>query len=170
MLIAHAAFASPAGFDFTVEVTEEELQSKVQALMPLEINKLGVVTLLSNSTVLIENDPKLLTVISDVGVTLPNGLSYSGRVKMNASLIYQPESFSFFLKDVKIIEMTVERLQEPYLPIVRNFAQIMAVRIFSTHPIYTLKSDSVKNRLVKSTLKSVTIEDKKIVLSFGLFS
>lgn len=166
LLVCASSYASA----LTIEVTQEELQNKVAAMTPLELRRLGVTAILRNPNLELLGERKQISVLADIDLIVPGGIKYSGSAKINGKLQYKPSTNSFFMNEIDLEEINIEKLPEKYYFLAHSVLQTMATRVFASYPVYTIKGESIRNSLIKSFLKSVAIEHKKLVLSFEVFS
>lgn len=161
-------FCCMAGY--SMEISEQELQNKISAMMPKEMNKWFLKTTLSNPIVDLSQSVNELCVISDVDIVAPGGLANSGDVRLCGTLIYEKNSGAFFLRSPKILDIRIAGISSENLSKMKGLVQIFAEKIFSAHPVYVLKSDSIKSSIAKSFLRTVEVKEKKLILLFELFS
>lgn len=153
----------------TVEISEEELQAKVAAMMPLELRKLFMTAILSHPTVALSDSGNALSVVADVDIAAPGGLRQRGNVTIRGTLNYRAALGGLFLEEVEVVAMQVDHLPEQYLPAAQAVAHVAATKAFAKYPVYVMKSDTLKQRIAKSLLRSVSIANKKLILEFSLF-
>jgi hypothetical protein len=153
---------------YNLEITEDELQEKVDAMMPLEKNKLFITVILSDPDInLIEGENKI-GIFSNIKVLTPVG-SGTGKTYITGTLSYEPEKGAFFYKDPKIKDLEIDKIPKEYIPKVKKIAQKLAKKILKKKPVYKLKDDTLKQKLANSMLKSVSVKDKTLLLELSVF-
>lgn len=162
VLLIHTPFV----FAFTIEVSEAELQQKLSAAMPFEMKKYLMTVILSEPTIELGTDVNEIHVITHVDVIAPGGKSGSGRVKIKGPIHYDPGVSSFFLKDPVVEELEIDKLPMAYTSSANLIVQTLVTKALAKHPVYTLSGDGFKNSLAKTFLKSVSIENSKLILLF----
>ncbi|MBL1276372.1 MAG: DUF1439 domain-containing protein [Ectothiorhodospiraceae bacterium] len=156
-------------FSYTVEISEKELQEKISAMMPLEKKKFFMSVVLSNPDVdLMENDNKIGITI-DIKVVAPGGMNGAGRAKITGSLSYNKERGELYFKDPKIVKLDIAKVPKSIIPNIKSLAQSVAGKALEKRPVYKLKDDDVKQKLAKSVLKSITVENGKLLVVLGVF-
>ena len=153
---------------YTLEMTEAEIQQKVSAMMPIEKKILfGTVKLFDPKIALVKESNEI-AVATEIRVNLVGGLSVSGTTKVKGQIRYEAKAGEFFLKDSTLEEFVIEKLPEKYHHAVKVAVEKMMQKVLSKKPVYKLKDDNLKHKLVKAVLQSVTVKDEKLVVVFGL--
>lgn len=158
-----------SAFSYTLELTEGELQEKAEALMPLEKRKFFITTILSNPNIDLTNGSSEIDLSTDVQVTAPGNITGKGSVNFTGSIRYENKSGSFFFDNLKVISLDIKQVPEATLPKIRKMLEFVAKKFLAVKPIFTFKDDSLKHKLAKATLKSVTVENEKLLVELGVF-
>jgi hypothetical protein len=153
---------------FTYEITNAELQQKVSAAMPLEIKKQFYTLVISNPVIGLGDSGGDVAVLAKIELVMPSWQA-TGNTELKGQLTYEPDTASFFLKNVLMKQVLIEGVPKTYLPGVKLAAQLAARKMFATHPIYVIKDDSMKARFAKASLKSVSTKDGKLILFMDIF-
>ena len=156
----------PFAFAFTIEVSEAELQQKLSAAMPFEMKKYLVTVILSDPKIELGTDVSEVHVISDVDVIVPGGKGGAGRLKIKGPIFYDASLGSFFLKHPVVEELAIDKLPAAYSNAADLIVQALVTKTMAKYPFYTLNGDSFKSGLAKVFLKSVSIENSKLILQF----
>ena len=157
---------APVALSLSIEVPEEELQQKLSAAMPFEIKKYLITVIISDPKIQLGTDVDEIHVASKVNVIAPGGKSGSGSLRIKGPILYDPGTVSFFLKDPVVEELSVDNLVASYSEPVKQVVQALITRTFAKYPIYTISGEGFKNAIAKSFLKSVSIENSKLILLF----
>jgi len=155
-------------FSYTVEISEQELQEKVAAMMPLERKVFFVTVTLTDSKVDLIKDNNEIGVQTVIAVTLPGGFKGNGLVEVTGSIAYDSDKGAFFFHNPTIVRLDIEQVPEKYVPKIKQIAQLIVSEAMSQYPVYKFKDDDVKHQLAKSTLKSVTIENEQLLVTLGM--
>lgn len=154
---------------FTLEISEEDLQKKVDLAMPYEVKRPFFTVVLSEPVIDLSANDNRVHVATRILVVAPGGISKSGWVKLHGPLTYNISQGTFFLLDPIVEEVQVDKLQENLLPTIKGMAQSMAGYVFTKYPIYTLKEDAFKSSLAKHFLKNISIKNSRLLLDFEIF-
>lgn len=156
-------------FSYTLELTEGELQEKADSLMPLEKRKFFITTILTNPIIDLTNGSNEIALSTDVQVKAPGNIAGKGNVNFIGSIRYENKSGSFFFDNLKIVSLDIRQVSAETLPKIRKMLEFVAKKFLSVKPIFTFKDDSLKHKLAKATLKSVTVEHEKLLVELSVF-
>ena len=154
---------------YTMEISEEELQEKVSAMMPLEKKKYFVTVIFSHPKVELAQSANQIGLYSQIDISAPGGIKSTGQTKITGSLSYEPITNEFFFKNPAIVEMKIGKIPDFYIEPVKEIAQLIATKMLSTTSIYKLKGGDFKNDLAKSMLKSIVVQNKTLLVELELF-
>jgi len=154
---------------FTLELTEEEFQEEVSAIMPLEKNQLFATLIFTNPVVaLLETDNKI-GITLDITVTTLVGVDGTGTARLSGDLRYDNKTAEFYVNDPILHELMIDDFSEDMTEIIKDLARATLKTILLIEPVYKLKDDDLKQQLAKSLLKSVKVENKKMILELSPF-
>ncbi|MDH5179555.1 MAG: DUF1439 domain-containing protein [Gammaproteobacteria bacterium] len=153
----------------SLEFTEQELQDKVTAMMPLEKKK-GIMTIvLTNPAVRLNQETNRMGIKVDMAVDVLGSLKSTGHAEISGELMYNKKQGTFHLVKPEIGDMHIDKLPNKYQPKVKELAQQALEKTMEKRPVYELRDDSLKQKLARATLKNVSVKDGKLVVEFGLF-
>lgn len=153
---------------YTLEISEEELQEKVAAVMPLERKKFFVKVIFSHPKVELAENANQIGIYSQMDITAP-GVKSTGQTKITGTLDYRPATNEFFFKNPAIVDMKIGKMPKLYTATIKEIAQMMVSKILATTPVYKLKGGDLKHDLAKAMLKSVVVENKQLLVELELF-
>lgn len=165
LLSSQAALA----LSYTLEISEAEIQEKVAAMMPIERKKYFVTVVFSNPKIELAEHANQIGVYSQIEIKAPGDIISSGQTKITGSLSYEPTNSAFYFKNPAIVEMKLDKVPDSYIPAIKDIVQIMVSKVLAKNPIYKLKGGDLKRDLAKSMLKSVTVENKQLLVELELF-
>ena len=162
---------SPGGmaFSYTLELTEPELQDKANSLMPLEKKKFFITTILTNPIIDLVNGSGEINLTTDVQVKAPGNLSGSGVVSFIGSIRYENETGSFYFDNLRVVSLEIGQIPNETLPKVQKMLEFVAKKFLSVKPVYTFKDNNLKHKLAKAALKSVAIENERLLVLLSVF-
>jgi len=153
-------------FSYTVEMTEQELQQRLSALMPLERKELFVTVVVSQPQVDLAVGNNQLGIFAHIEVSTPSGMG-AGKVKIQGRLSYQAKEAAFYLSNPKLVRLDIENVPQEFLPAIREISQLAISHLLETQPVYVLRNDNLRHRLLKSSLKSVSIKDRRLLVELN---
>lgn len=151
---------------FTVEITESELQHKLEKLMPFEARKLSFILTFTSPSIKLTAGEDVIRVTSKFDLIGGQGLHKSGIVTIKGLMHYEPSSASVFLRNPVIESIDVVDTEESVLPKVRLATQLVATGFFALKPVYVINGETIKGGIAKAFLKSMRVEDEKLILDF----
>lgn len=148
-----------------IELTEQELQARLAARFPIQNCGLIIVCLevTSPQLKLIEGSDRV-ALAANLSATVgqrryPGTLAFSGKVR------YVAQDGDFFLDDIEIDRFDLTGVPAHYTEILRSRGPALLRGVLSTRPIYTLKGDSTKERLVLLAVRDVRVVNGKLRVS-----
>ena len=160
---------SALAFSYTLELSESEIQERVEAMMPLEKKKFFVTTILTNPVVDLIESTNALGLSTDVAVKAPGNIVGRGRVSFTGTLRYDNDSGVFYFDNLKVISLDVKKLLPETLPKIKKILESVAKQFLAKKPIFRLKDNNLKHKLAQSILKSIAVNNENLVIELGLF-
>jgi hypothetical protein len=153
------------GQDFAIELTEQELQTRLAARFPIQNCQLIIVCLdITSPQLKLTEGSDRIALSADLSATLgtrryPGTLAFSGKVR------YVAQDGEFFLDDIEIHRFELEGVPPKYTEILRNTGPTVLRSVLATRPIYTLKSDSAQMRLARLAVGDIRVVNGKLRVS-----
>lgn len=158
-----------SALSYTMEITEQELQQRVTAMMPIQVTKPQISVVFLDPKVRLLKDSDEVAVSSPLELAVAGVLKVSGYVNVKGTLRYEATTGEFFLKNPVISEMEVKNLPEKYQPKAREAAQLAIEKTMATRPVYKLQDNHLKQRLAKAVLQSVDVKNEKLLVTLSVF-
>lgn len=150
--------------DYTLELSQEQIQQAVQARMPVKVQQMFSTLTLSNPTVILQENSDRLGVETDLLFNIGGAATGKGRGLIDGNIVFVREKGEFHLTDPQIRSLKIDgvspQLQEP----IRQLADSAAKQALAAKPIYTLDDADLKQKLAKAVLKSVAVQGGKLAL------
>jgi len=156
-----------SAFTYTLEIPEQELQEKIDMMMPLERKSFFVTVVLSEPKVDLIQESNEIGFFSHVEVLIPGGLKGSGRGKIKGSVVYDADQGAFYLNNPSIEGLEIDRVPKKFYKKISAAIQVVLAKSLSKYPVYKLKDDDVKHQLAKSSLKSISVGNKTLLITLG---
>ena len=154
---------------YTLELTEKELQNQITAVMPIEKKNFFVTVTLSDPQLKLLNDENKISILTTIQILTITGYQGSGKIQTTGSLSYNAQQGAFYYKNPVINQLQIDNVPKQYLPQIKVIAQNLLTNTLSHYPVYTLNDKDENQKLAKSYLKKVTIENKILQLELSLF-
>jgi hypothetical protein len=155
--------------DYTHEITQQEIQEKVSAFMPIEKKKYFVTVKVLNPKIDLIKTTDEIGIFANIEVIAPGGIKGSGEVMIKGTLDYGPKEGSFYFKNPTIISLVIDKIPHKFIPKIQGIVQKALSMAMAVYPVYTFKDDNLKHTLAKAVLKSLKVENEKLVLTLGVF-
>ncbi|NRB38864.1 MAG: DUF1439 domain-containing protein [Pseudomonadales bacterium] len=166
--IVFSLIFSQISLAYTYELTEIELQEKLNDEIFEHKDPLLSVSITSSKITLIEKDNQV-KLSGDVNILLLGQLEGKGYTSVQGRLEYNIEQGAFYFKDAKIIDLTIDNISPEYLPVIKKALEKALKKGLKNKAIYVLDDNDLKQKLAKSQLNSVNIKGKSVVFDFSLF-
>jgi hypothetical protein len=166
-LVLHCT--SAFSFSYTLELSEADIQERVDAMMPLEKKKFFVTTILTNPVIDLIEITNELGISTDVAIKAPGNIVENGEVSFTGTLRYDNGSGSFYLDHLKVVSLDVKKVSPDSLPRIKKILEFIAKKFLAKKPFFTFKDDNLKHRLAESTLKSISVKNETFIIELGLF-
>jgi len=154
---------------FTHELTQEELQEKVSAMMPIENKTLFFTVKVFDPKIELKTDEDRIGVFIQIAISGLGNLQAAGRGKLSGSVSYNAEQKAFYLHDPIVESVEFDGLRPEH---VEQAKQLMQIAISSTvllTPIYRFDPNSDEHNFAKSKLQSVEVKEGVLRLTLNLF-
>ena len=155
-------------FSYTVELTQAELQEKLNAKMPLKKKKFLTTIVVDKAAVTLTEGSDRIGLACDLKAEVA-GYTATGTTKLEGGIKYVADKGEFYFVDPEVVELTVDQVSARYQEAVRKAMDYTAKKSLAKVPVYRFKDDSLKQKLAKATLKSIKVKDNKLLLELSVF-
>ena len=149
-----------------IELTEQELQTRLTARFPIQNCSLIVACIdVTSPQLKLVEDSDRISLSTDIAATVlqrryAGVLAFSGRVR------YVAQDGEFFLDDIEIQRLDLEGVPANYTEMLRSRGPAVLRGVLATKPIYTLKADNAQQRLARLAVRDVRVVNGKLRVSF----
>ena len=165
LILSQGVFA----LSYTLTMTEQELQEKVEAMMPFKQTQFFITVTLSDPKVELIKESNEIGVFTHVKVSAPGGIYGKGRGKVTGTLSYDASKGAFFFKNPKIVNLELDQVPKEYVKNIQLIAQVTAAQAMSVYPVYILNDENQSQKFTKSRLESVEVKDEELHVVLRLF-
>jgi hypothetical protein len=155
--------------DYTHIITEQAIQEKVAALMPIKKKKYFITIKISNPKIDLIKETDEIGILANIEAKAPGGIKGKGEVKIKGTLEYAPEKGEFYFKDPTIISLVINNVSANIMPKIQDIAQASLSKAMAVYPVYKFKDNNFKHKLAKAVLKSLKVENEQLLLTLGVF-
>lgn len=168
ILLSLLLLSTQNAYAWTIELTEDELQAKINRILPIEKKKLLFTVRVSSIDVELKEGSDRVGLISDMEIKTPHLSTGKGRAFIDGKLAYNPADGSFYFHEPQVKDIKFENIPAKYHKLVGKIFQRAITRRLAKTPVYTLKENKTKHQIAKALLKSVKVVDQKLILELGL--
>lgn len=155
-------------FEYTLELTEAEIQSRIDAMLPIKKETFIVVVTVDQAQVLLLENTDKVALHSKLFVNSVAGINAQGQLALEGRVAYEAEQGAFYLKEANITELQIDKVPADFMPQLKQLAQSGLTQALSKKPIYVLKEDDMRHKLIKASLKSIEITQQKLKATLGI--
>lgn len=152
--------------NLSIELTEQELQTRLAARFPIQNCALIIVCIdiTSPQLKLVEGSDRI-ALAAELSATVgqrryPGVLAFSGKVR------YLAQDGNFFLDDIEIDRLDLTGVPTQYTEILRSRGPSVLRGVLASKPIYTLKADTTQQQLIRLAVRDVRVVNGKLRVSF----
>ena len=160
---------SSVAFSYTLEISESELQEKVSAMMPMKKKNMFVAVTVSDPKVDLIKESNEIGVFTNIEVIALGSLKGSGRAYITGTLKYEAQKGEFYFRDPTVVSLEVDNVAKKFIPKIKKITQLAITKAMSVYPVYKFKDDNIRHKLAKAALKSVTVEQEKLLVNLSIF-
>lgn len=157
-------------FGLTINLTEEQLQQRVEEAFPIEQRHLGLVLLtLSDPEVHLEERSDRLHYEMRVRATVFGaGEILNSRARVSGTVRYEPEEAAFFFDDLRIEDLEASGIPGEQREWVRQGLAAALRETLLRHPIYRLGREDLRDIATQLALRDVRVVDQRLRIRLGL--
>lgn len=152
----------------TVEFSRDEIQERVEKEFPLKEKNALFALDFSRPQVLLHEGTNRMGLVVDVSATLLGSSPYQGQLELDGRLDYRPEEGAIFLVDTHLRRFELQGVSSSYLKQIETVVGSALKEFLERQPVYALDPEAFGHSLAKLALKSVRVENAKVVAEIGL--
>lgn len=167
ILIVLLSFAHLFAFEYDIELSQQQLQEKIEKKFPYEKKKLLTKTTLSNPKVMLKDGSEKVYMNSDVTFNAPGDISLKAYVEFNGKVIYDNEKKEFYLQNLEIEQLNFDKIPAKFHNTIKSTLEAILPIILNQYPIYTLKENTLKKTATALLLKNIKVENNLMIITLG---
>ena len=153
------------GDNLSIELTEQELQTRLAARFPIQNCALIIVCLdITSPQLKLTEGSDRIALSADLSATLGNR-RYPGTLAFSGKVRYVAADGNFFLDDIEIERFELTGVPAKYTDVLRSTGPTMLRSVLATRPIHTLKGDTAKERLTRAAVGDIRVVNGKLRVS-----
>lgn len=153
---------------YTMSLSEQDIQEQIDAIMPLEKKQLFLTVVMSDAKVSLSESANRLEIASDIALSSGAGVGGSGHATIAGAIRYDAENGAFYIDDPEIVSLESESIPRNFLSETKKYVQLIAEQVLPRYPVYQLDNENLQEQLAKAVLKSVRVEDHKLIVELDM--
>lgn len=155
-------------YEYTLTFTEADIQTQIDAMLPIKKETFVVVLTLDQAKVsLLEGDNEI-ALNSKVFINGIAGINTQGHIALKGAVSYRSVDGAFYLSNPVITAFHVNQVPTDILPQLKELAQSGLTQALQNKPIYRLQDGDMRHQLIKSSLKSIIIQNQELKATLSL--
>jgi len=151
-----------------VVFTRAELQSKVEKSFPVEKKKRLVKVELSNPDILLAAGSERIGMRMQIVAAVPGLGTVTGTAEADGDLVYRSDQGRIAITDTQLRQLHIADVPEVYHKTIEALAAGLTKKYLSDVTLHTLNQDDFKESLAKLLLRTIAVEDGRVVVEIGL--
>lgn len=156
-------------FSYTLKISEARIQQELAAIMPVKKSKFFITVVLSEPKIELITEGNKIGLHVRTAISIPGRIKALGQLNITGSLSYKAETKEFFFTQSVIEKLEIASIPDKYLVQVKAIIQWLAKKILMKKAVYSLRQEGLKYKFAKSTLKSVSVKGKNLLVVLELF-
>ncbi|SHE87678.1 Protein of unknown function [Microbulbifer donghaiensis] len=172
LALAFAGYLYYSGKEYTVRISEAEIQRNLTEGLPLSKSYLSIFELtLDNPRVELLADSGRIAAGMDLTLRIKavdDRRKINGSVDISGLPQYVPAKGEFYLEDLKIDRLSLEGLPDKQAERTRMVIEAALAEYYRRHPIYKLKATNIRQVMAKLALRRVSVDGDELVVVLGI--
>lgn len=154
-------------FEYTLEFDQSEIQARIDAILPVKKETFVAVVTLDQAKVRLLESTDQVALDAKLFVNTIAGINAQGKVSLQGSVTYNAKQGAFYLHQAQITDLNIDKVPAEFIPKLKQLAQSGLNQALNKKPIYVLKENDMRHQLLKSSLKSIEINNQKLKATLG---
>jgi Protein of unknown function (DUF1439) len=160
-------FTSLQGFSYTVELSQVELQEKMEKKFPFKKKKFLLTTLVSNPIVKLQNELNHILISFDIKIMATKTISFNTSAVVQGMLEYKQEEKSFYFKELEVTELNLKNIPKKFHKGLKKTIIFVATSYLNKFPVFKIKDKGLKLKLVGALLQDIKIQNHILYIKLG---
>ncbi len=156
-------------FSYTIEISQKELQEKIDKKFPIEKKRLFFTTIISDPNVILKDELNKIKMAFDLRLVVTKELQFKTSAVLFGTLLYKPEEKSIYFKDLILEELDLKEIPLEFHSVIKNSVQEAITRYINVKPIYKIEDkNTTSSKLLEVFVKDIKIENKTIYIKLSI--
>ncbi|MEH6453951.1 MAG: DUF1439 domain-containing protein [Psychromonas sp.] len=152
---------------YTLKITEQELQKKLDAQLPIERKNNYLTAKIYDSTVELIEGTDQIAVFSNLDVNILGSFQGSGSAYVKGEISYEPSEGAFYIQNPTIVTLKVDDIPEEFLPEIQKMAQLSLQKAALHYPVFKLNQGDIEHKMAKAMLESIEVKEQTLLIKLN---
>lgn len=152
-----------------IRFSRSELQQGIESYMPYSHQHPFFQLTINQPQLTLLSEEQRLRIRAHIDLITALGSANQGWLTLDGKLRYQADNHSFYIDDLRLIDLEVEGIIPEFKPRILKVVQELVSPLLSGQPLYTLKDNDMQEALAKMMLRSIKIENNQVVAVLSFF-
>ncbi len=167
IFIITISFSSSYGFAYTIELSQNQLQEKIDKKFPFIKKKFLIKTIVNNPIVKLQNELNHIRISFDVKIIATKTIGFNTSAIVKGILKYKQKEKNFYFNKLEVIELNVKNIPKKFHKGLKKTVEFIATSYLSNFPVYKIKNKGLKLKLVGALLKDIKIQNHILYIKLG---
>lgn len=167
-VVSNVMSISKSRMVYRLELSEQDLQEKLDELLPVSKTKYGSTLYLSDPRIRLHGNSREVGLFCRADVHAPLNLKISGSAKFRGAVVYEQEEAAFYIRRLKIEQLVISGLPEGLSKNLKRLAQIATATALERYPVYTLGNVESTHKFARMALRSLRVNGDKLEIEMGM--
>jgi hypothetical protein len=150
-----------------IKLSDTHIQSRLVKHFPIREYAAFARITLHEPQVILSRDAKDLLLIIPVDASIPDQSLQKGHARIAVKVAYRPGNGGLYLSNPRVIEFEMPQVSNNMNLKLKSKITTMCLNSLPLIQIFKLEEKALKHSLAKSNLKSYSINDGSLVMTFG---
>lgn len=149
--------------EYEVAFEQKQIQQQIDNVLPVtKQSPLAQVEVKAAQLTLLDKEDRL-KISAQLDVVTIGDFQTEGSVELESGVRYESLKGEFYFQHVKVIDLQAENIPPSLIPQLAIITEQILNQVLVNYPIYTLDQTEVNQHLLKSSLKSIKVRNRKLV-------
>lgn len=160
---AHALFSQ------TISLSQLELQQQLDQMGSAQYQDALLSVVVKEPKVELTQGSDKIGLRGKVETVLLGSMQASAVLHLRGSVVYKAKEGAFYLHNIELLSLQSEQIPQQQLAHVKSIVESLLNQLLKEQPIYALSETEKSEQLAKAILKSVSVENAKVLLHLSAF-
>jgi hypothetical protein len=156
------------GFSYDIELSQKQLQEKIEKKFPYEKKKFLSTVVFSNPEIILKDGSEKVYIHIEIKVNITNKISFYAYGEINGKIFYDNNSKEFYLQEFEIDELVMDQVPLKFHNMIQTSIETVSKIVLNKYPVYKIKADDLKKTVAVLLLKNINVKNEKMIITLGI--